>query len=865
MAGIGFFIYLIISLVISIALSELTAKKPKSNLKAQGLDSLDFPTADANRSVPYIAGDVLVRGFNLIWYGDYLAQKMTKKVKISLFQSSKITTGFEYYIGMQLAISFGKIDALREIWFGEKLAWAGNATHGQFAKVDNTGLFGGKENGGGVQAMVRVMDGRNDQEYDDYMTYSQGGKKYHLKGLAYLIWKGPTWFWVFDEGDLEYNPIYDPLSTVGTGILAGLRSFLGNKSGMVGESPNFAALSPRIWRFPNHLDIGSNRHIINNTANPAEVLWELSTGRYMPFLGEIPAPHLQEAEVDKEALRQMGIALYNEGLGISFQWQIDGSVGAIIDDILTQIQGIKRENPKTGLLEFKLLRPDYDIDELPHFNEDSISSLTDFNRQAINATVNKVVATYTDKLDHFKEKPVTAQSNASMWMQSSESSSNIDLTYLTDVDVVTQLTQTTLNQLSFPAATGKLTTDRRAWGLARGDCFVLDWAPENIVNLVCRVNDVNYGNVQNNVISINFVEDVFAIGSAVFAPPPPSAWVPPVTGPAPVLVRKVVETTWRDVADQVELANASAVPTDISFITVMAKNPNGAAVGYDMQTHIAAEAYASRGDGEFCPTAIVVEATTRAPTNVAVTLTAPDDLHLVEVGTAAEYGGEIVRVVAIDWEELTCTLARGCVDTVPVAHAAGTRIWFYDADNGQDNTQYPSGSTLSVKLFTKTEAGILDPTLAPVDALLLAARQARPYPPAYPTLNTLQWPNTVTGALTVAWRHRNRLTQGTDLIDANDAGVPLEDNVRYALRFLDAANVLIIERNDIGGATAAVVLNYTGTVNMELYAISDAGPSWTKYTHQFTYTPPGGTTTSSITAAAYSPAYTVIEGGVVAP
>ena len=68
-----------------------------------------------------------------------------------------------------------------------------------------------------------------------------------------------------------------------------------------------------------------------------------------------------------------------------------------------------------------------------------------------------------------------------------------------------------------------------------------------------------------------------------------------------------------------------------------------------------------------------------------------------------------------------------------------------------------------------------------------------------------------------------------------------------------------------GDPTADVILNYTGTVTMELFTIDDVGASYQKHSISFDYVPPVGTAASSIVATAYTPVddSTIIDGGEI--
>lgn len=110
---------------------------------------------------------------------------------------------------------------------------------------------------------------------------------------------------------------------------------------------------------------------------------------------------------------------------------------------------------------------------------------------------------------------------------------------------------------------------------------------------------------------------------------------------------------------------------------------------------------------------------------------------------------------------------------------------------------------------------------------------------------------------------RLRRTQPLPNDDATSVGPDLL--TRYGLRFKTSGGTLLVEKLDIGGNTASVVLNHTGDVQMELFAINDMGDSFQKHLRTFAYTPPGVPAPSSITATTWTRPQTVIDGGEVTP
>lgn len=68
----------IILFVVSSLVSILLAPKPQ-NAKAAGLDEFSAPTAEAGREIPVLFGTRLIKGANVVWYGDLEAVPIKKK------------------------------------------------------------------------------------------------------------------------------------------------------------------------------------------------------------------------------------------------------------------------------------------------------------------------------------------------------------------------------------------------------------------------------------------------------------------------------------------------------------------------------------------------------------------------------------------------------------------------------------------------------------------------------------------------------------------------------------------------------------------------------------------------------------------
>ncbi|KRG85663.1 hypothetical protein H7691_11790 [Stenotrophomonas sp. CW117] len=69
--------YLVVIVVAALVSVALTPKPPEP--KPASLSDVDAPTAEEGRPIPVVFGSVLLRGANVVWYGDLAADPIRKK------------------------------------------------------------------------------------------------------------------------------------------------------------------------------------------------------------------------------------------------------------------------------------------------------------------------------------------------------------------------------------------------------------------------------------------------------------------------------------------------------------------------------------------------------------------------------------------------------------------------------------------------------------------------------------------------------------------------------------------------------------------------------------------------------------------
>lgn len=735
-------------------------------------------------------------------------------------KSSAPVVGYWYSMGLHMGLCVGPIDALLQITAGDQVAWTGNLTaSGQFS-IAQPDLFGGEKKEGGIDGTAWLMMGEDTQAPNTYLQAQLGTPCPAFRGLACVVFQGRV---------AALNPYVKQWAFQCQKFIAGWRT---------------AVWQPTLCQ-------------IDKGMNAAHLLYRCITD---PVTGL----GLPESALDLDAMLSAAQTLSNEGLGLCLRWARSDVIGNFIGLICSHVGGVWVDNPFSGKQYLKLLRGDYDIDTCPVLDESNIIELTSYEPSALAGSVNEVTVTYRDCVTN-KDANVTVQNLANVQAQGRIVNQTNQYSGIWSADLATRVAMRDLRALSSMPV--KIQCKAQAsLSVVQGDVLAFSWAALNVSKMPVRVIEVDYGTPADSTLTLTSAQDVYALPTQAYVVGQSGLWQAPNTTPAALAYQRLIESSYRDLALRLRAADIAQLSATSGFVGALGAAPAGVvAYNYTMTTSVSSSAYKEVASGAFAPTATLIAAMPLEAGPTSVTLANLSRLDQVELATEVLIDDEIMRVDALDPIAGTATLARGCVDTVPSAHAAGARVWFTDGFTGADPTEYISGETVQAKLLTRTSAGTLDTSAATALSVTLAGRQALPYPPGAIQINSAAYPATVSDTFMVTWAHRNSVIQADQLIDTTAAGVTPPEDMRYGLRFLAADSTQLVARTDVAGATASVVLDYTGTVTMQIYAITDAGESLQRHEFSFAYTPPAGGGASQITATAYTGVTETVvhDGGTV--
>lgn len=660
----------------------------------------------------------------------------------------KVTVGYRYYMGLHFGLCYGPVDALLEIRAGDRAAWQGSQTASGAISINAPDLFGGEEREGGVQGTLDVMMGEATQTANAYLSSVQSGSQPGYRGLLTAV---------FRRGLIGcMNPYIKPWAFRVRRIAQGWRT--------------------PVW-YPAKAEIvlGTIRAM-----NPAHIVYQCLTD---PEWGM----GYPTSAIDAASFQAAADALYAEGFGLCMQWARQDTVESFVQLVCNHVGGVLRTHRVTGLFEFKLIRADYAPANLPLLDDGNVIAVESFERAGYGDATNELTVRYRDPTTG-KDASVTVHNLASVAAQGGTVSATRNYPGLPTAALASRVALRDLRATSAQLARVRMRVNRSAYQVLPGDAIRLAWPKLGIAQIVLRVGRVDYGTLTDGAITIDAVEDVFGLPGATYLVQQPPGWTAPPTAPQASAAVRMMESTYRDVLLATSAADRAAFPAQPCFVQGMAKRPAGTALTCEFQTRVGTAAFAAREQEAFTPHGTLASAISRTATSI--TLAGATDLSLLTAGEVALIDDEIVRVDAIDTATATLTIARGCLDTVPAPHAAGAAVWGFGVAVGQDPTIYANGETVDGRFVTIATGGRLADGSAPTANVTTARRYERPYPPADLQLNGQRYPASISGALTVSWKHRDRIVQDTTVLDTLAASVGPEAGVTYTLELYDQAGTL---------------------------------------------------------------------------
>lgn len=822
--------------LVNLLIAALTPAPKLPKPKVYSLNEFSIPTAEEGRALPYIAGQVPVAG-NVTWFGDYTYRAATRRVRVSVFKKATQTLGYQYYIGMALSLCAMPVDALRQVLWGDRIAWSGNVGLSKTATTDvRVSLYYSSQEGqevpDGLDATFRFYN----QAVDELPSVPAALTNPYL---AARVGRSSV-------------PVYPNTCHA---MMLGPSSGTGG-GGFVGSSPQIPPLQFVLYRLPavkftmgvateGYFDLrnvtypvaGSvranasaiaafidSKADVDGDANPAFVLWELLTTR-VSGLGLRLSPYA----LSYEAFMRAADKLHAEKMGVSFAWETSKPVGQILADILKQINGTLDIDPRTGQVTLKLIR-ETDV-PVATFNSDNIVEWGFFKRTAPVEAINQVVLKFSDRDLRYEQRSVTAQNLALISQTTSLNSREIEYLGVSNARLASVLVSRELRAASSPLATARFSAVLPVDQVLQPGDLVMVYHEELDQLLRMRVTGARWADYGNrNRVELEVLEDVFRNGDeslAVVTPVEPPAVVDPlpVSLASPVLTYAPFALVGEDYDHAIYYAEAQDTAT-LRYRLAIQELSNWSS---STEPEYVQEDDIPAISGTLSAT---LASTTSLPT-VALTLTETAAARW----TAARVQGELLLVAGSEWlacssfslagTTLTLTnVKRGVFDTWPRRHAAGTKFTLltgFTVDDTRLQTNLntnggvaPGLTVLTVRADSIGNAGTLFAESNASSQATLGAissgtsRAVAPLTPANVRASSVVGVTSLedtapalarTSSLSLAWTNRNRTNVAVEDWFSATAGSESGQLTRYEVAY----------ENSDGSGTFTVSQGFTDT------------------------------------------------------
>lgn len=656
-------------------------------------------------------------------------------------------------------------------------------------EVNAPTLFGGDDRDGGVIGTFDIYKGTDTQTACDYLEGAIGASLPGYRGLVYCVARRP---------------------------------YLGN-------SEILKQISFVMRRCPNGLALIDGAHVIGRDANAANILYEILTNARWGIA-------LSDDAIDLDSFRAAGQALATEGLGLSLVADTKLTAHDQAREVLRHIDGVMYAEPDTGKLTLKLIRADYDVDDLLVIDESVADEMTMAHREG---TSNVVIVRYTDRAANFTERVAQAIDSANVDARGGEVvPEEIEFKGLSNAAAAQLVAARCLETLSSQWDTFRFPANRKTSRLRPAGVFNLSWARLGISRMVCRVRNIELGTQDDPRIMIEAVQDHFGADWTAYAPPV-TGWEEPFTDPVAASEVDLVETPY-----------ALLGAADRFVSTLAARGEDDSSTGYQIWSDASGGTdYAYTNDTtDFTATAVLAGDVGYTDDTLIVGTVIGESLLATATPGAFASGANILIVGEewIAWQSITdngdgtFTLGgcvRGVCDTMPALHTTADRVWFVSTGSGLTALEaYATDVEVHAKLLPFNARGVVNIATATDVSLTTDSRAKRPYAPRDVLLNGDAYPVSIAGELTVDWTHRDRLS--TWVYTDGGATAAIEAGCGYRLRLYGDGGTLLktvtgltgtsytwtSEASDSGGelnGTVRVVLDTVATDSTESYQLYD--------------------------------------------
>lgn len=492
-------------LILTIVTEILRPKAQVQNPEPTAAGDVQVPTSEQGRVVPIACGTVKITGINTLDAWGLVIRQIYDEVSTGWFSSEEVFKYEEFYLSCDIGVcqGFDENDYsggshVADILLDDKSIIEGasvveQSTFGKKYSISKPELWGSADEGG-VVGKVEICYGRKNQPSSQVLIDATGNHTGH-RGLLHIIFGG-----VAQQTNL---PLLNGLQFVqiqNDNFLWGHQKYLPQPAIIVQRTPLVME-----WSSSTNPAPVAEYWNISGGMNPAVLAWEM----FVRF--KSPAVPLEL--MDMPSFIKCANTLKSEGLGYFGQLDQASGQDAYIQQIEKMVDAVIDTDEKTGKVSMKLIRNDYNEEDLFVFDSSNVSDLISWSRPAPQQTINRVKLTYVDfEAGTFDDKSIVVEDISNILFTGSERTVELSMGSIGTHSAAMLYAKRYLQQQSFPLATCTIqTTAEHAQLLTRGDPVIFDWSAINpdIPRLVYRITKITKAGLTSQTSEIELVQDLF--------------------------------------------------------------------------------------------------------------------------------------------------------------------------------------------------------------------------------------------------------------------------------------------------------------------------------------------------------------------
>lgn len=697
-------------------------------------------------------------------------------------KKKKVTVGYWYAWDLLMGLCRGPVDEIVEIRVDDKQVWAGRPGEANISKrvyTSKRNLFGGDGIGGegGIDGYIEIAMGEPDQVPTQSVLNLVKGIVPGFRGVVTMFYSG--WVSAFNaypkkwstrvrratKGWFEGVAWYPEKARIilrndNASVTVNLNDGAAGMFGQIGAMPQYTVDVPAITENLKQI----------HAMNPAHILVESATD---PDWGA----DIDHDIIDLDLYKSIADTLAEEGFGLCIRFNRQVNINTFRQEVLDHIGAAEFLNTELGLLQMKLIRNDYEPDELPLFTYDNgILRVQGDDSTSSDSAVNYLTVNYRDPVTN-KVADVTYQNLASIQTHGVIAETR-DYLGLPTFELAARVAQRDLAMTASGLKRLIIRFNRIGGQLTPASCFRISLPDRDINNMIMRVGKIQE-DARTGEFIITAVQDLFGLPATNYGvEQPPVEWVPPDRMPRPVTLAKVIEIPYFVLVGLLTEPELEYLQEEDGYAGIVASAPNMLSINYDLQVRAGVSEFSNQGTKDWTHKAALTHFIGLHDTQFVITGEAPRELP-----AAVLVNDEIMNILSIDIETGLTTVARGCADTIPGEHNDNSALWYIDTIEN-DEQVYAAGETVDARLLTNTGIGQLAENMATTFSGEMNQRQFRPYPPGNILINGETWTSEAPDAskgLLITWAHRDRLLQSDSLFGHKHGDIGPEPGTTYRI------------------------------------------------------------------------------------